>query len=433
MINVLCRQLFSVFLMGILFFGLVSAKRNSRAAPCKAPQMTSVHIVDRNGFTETFSNKERVKQYQNVDFLKPQPYQKALRIYERDQNGRACSIITSYYPNGNIKQYLEVVNARAYGTYGEWHSNGQPSLLTTVIGGAADITAEAEKSWIFDGISYVWNEKGDLIAEIQYSKGDLDGFSTYYHASGHVWKIVPYERGKINGEERVYLDSGEIFQQTTYVCGVKHGCSQRFWFNRQLAAQEEYRQGRLECGQYYDSSGTLISEVVQGYGSRAVFGKEDLSELQAYKRGVLDGEVKVFGKDRRLVRLYHSKDGLNHGEEIDYYDSQTDSPQPKLSVEWRQGKVHGTLKSWYPNGAMESQREMLSNAKNGVLTAWYLDGSLMLIEEYDQDKLVRGDYFRKGEKAPISQVQEGKGIAMIYDSEGLFIQKITYERGKPKE
>lgn len=426
------RYIFSLVVMAILFVGLVSAAKSKR--PYKPPQLTSVHLIDRNGFTETISSKERIKQFQNIDFLKQQPYQKVLRIYERNRCGIAYSVITSYYPNGNLKQYLDVENARAKGTYGEWHPNGMPSLFATVIGGDADITPEAEKSWIFDRSSYVWNEKGDLIAEIQYSKGDLQGTSTYYHSSGYVWKMIPYEQDKIHGEEKIYLESGELFQQTTYSQGIKHGFSQRFWPNRQLAAQEEYRQGRLECGQYFDICGTFVSEISQGYGYRAVFGKKELNELQEYKRGVMEGEVKVFGKNRSIARVFHTKNGLNHGEEIDYYEgTATDAPQPKLSVPWHHGNVHGILKSWYSNGTLESQREMSNNVKNGVLTAWYRDGNFMMIEEYDRDKLVKGDYFTKGEKTPVSQILEGKGVATIYDSEGMFMLKVTYERGKPQD
>lgn len=429
------RYIVTILLMALLFTGLTSARRPYRGGQQvpNVPQMTSIHLVDRNGFTETISGKDRIKQFQQTDFLKSQPYQKVLRIYQRGPSGNACSIITSYHSNGNLKQYLDVVNARANGTYGEWHENGQPSILTKVIGGMADITAEAEKSWIFDGVSHVWNDKGTLIAEVQYCQGELEGDSTYYHPSGRVWKLIPFRKGKIHGEERIYLDSGEIFQQTNYVDGVKHGSSEKYWSNKQLACQENYKQGRLESGRYYTSCGDLASEVSNGYGYRAIFGKDSISELQEYKRGVLEGEVKVFNKDQRLVRIYHSKNELNHGEEIDYYDIPSDSPVPRLSVQWYQGKVQGTMRSWYSDGTLESQREMSNNAKNGVLTAWYRDGSLMMIEEYEQDKLIRGDYFKKGEKFPVSQIQEGKGIAMVYDSEGIFVQKVTYERGKPSE
>ncbi len=53
--------------------------------------------------------------------------------------------------------------------------------------------------------------------------------------------------------------------------------------------------------------------------SELSLGKDSVSELQEYKRGVLEGEVKVFNKDQRLVRAYHMKDELKHGEEIHYH------------------------------------------------------------------------------------------------------------------
>ncbi len=98
-----------------------------------------------------------------------------------------------------------------------------PSLLTTVIGGSADITSEAEKSWIYDGLSYVWNEQGNLLAEIQYCQGELSGISTYYHPSGHVWKYVPFDKGKLNGEELIYLESGISFRRQPMCEGPNTG------------------------------------------------------------------------------------------------------------------------------------------------------------------------------------------------------------------
>ena len=98
---------------------------------------------------------------------------------------------------------------------------------------------------------------------------------------------------------------------------------------------------------------------------------------------------------------------------------------------WVEGRIQGLVKTWYPNGTSESQREMSRNAKNGLLTAWYFDGSVMMIEQYDRDKLLKGEYFERGEKIPVSQVMNGKGIATIHDSKGTFLRRITYNNGKP--
>jgi hypothetical protein len=55
----------------------------------------------------------------------------------------------------------------------------------------------------------------------------------------------------------------------------------------------------------------------------------------------------------------------------------------------------------------------------------------MLIEEYEQDKLLRGEYYSKGERFPISTIDEGKGIATLFNSDGSLICKIEYKNGKP--
>lgn len=417
-------------LLLLMFVTLLTILPSAKRGP-KPLSLISIHIVDRNGFTETISSKDRLSKFQNVDFLKSQPYQKVLRIFSRNKKGDAFSIITTYHPNGNIKQYLDVVNARANGTYREWHANGQPSVAATVIGGAADITHVAEQSWIFDQTSLAWNEDGGLIASIQYCQGELQGPSIYYHSSGNIWKIIPYDKNEINGDLKIYLDTGALLQQTAFYKGVKHGSSLRYWPQGQIAAQEEYLQGKLEKGCYFSQQGELISEVNQGFGFRAVFGKENPVELQEYKRGILEGEVKVFNKTGQIIRIFRLKNGMKHGEEMNYYETPCSPLQPKLSVHWYEGKIQGLVKSWYPNGVLESQKEMSNNTKNGFLRAWYTDGNMMLIEQYDTNKIIKGDYFKKGEKSPISQIVNGKGTATIFDSEGHFIQKIQYNNGKP--
>ena len=93
--------------------------------------------------------------------------------------------------------------------------------------------------------------------------------------------------------------------------------------------------------------------------------------------------------------------------------------------------MQGVAKTWYDNGVQESKREMSNNIKNGILTAWYRDGNLMLIEEYQQDKLVKGEYFRRGERHAISCVKDGGGTVTLFDAEGNFTCKVTYEEGVP--
>lgn len=394
------------------------------------PELISINVIDRNGISETITNQDRLTKYDHVDFLQPQPYQKVLRVFERDRAGQMRAEITSYHPNGQIRQYLEVINSRACGAYKEWHSNGTLKVEAAVVNGTPDIGPTAEASWLFDGCCQSWNESGNLLATIYYNKGELEGVSTYYHLNGNTWKLVPFREGKIEGDFQVFTEDGCLTQQTHYTQGVMNGAALRYWKGDLLAAKELFREGKLLEGDYFDKNQVAIAQIREGKGFRVLFGKEGVSEIQEYRLGEPGGVVKVFRSNGTLSETYNLQHGVKHGEEIDY-DPQTNKPM--LSLNWHEGKIQGIVKTWYPNGVLESQREMSENSKNGISTAWYLDGSLMLIEEYDHDRLVKGEYFMRGEKFPTSEVREGKGTATLYNPEGNFLRRVAYRNGQPSD
>lgn len=424
---------FASTLSFLIFTLLFSACMPKQGYYFEEPGLTSINIIDRNGLSETINNPERLCQYQEVDFLQPQPYQKVLRIYSRTEQGNIPSCITSYHPNGYVKQYLEVMNSRAFGAYKEWYPNGVQRIDATIIEGVADLVEGTERTWVFDGCCKIWNETGCLMSLIPYLKGDLEGDSIYYHTNGNVWKRVPYHKGLLNGLVEIYQEDNSLLQRSRYKNGVKEGELERFWAEQKLASEEIYCEGLLSTGRYYNNCGEQIASIDQGNGTRAIFGKDAVCQLQEYHCGMLDGEVKVFDKYSRVCNQYHVKNCMKHGEEICYYDAVRLQQKlvPKLSLMWYEGKIQGVVKTWYDNGVQESQREMSNNKRNGHSTAWYRDGSLMLIEEYELDKLVRGEYYSKGERFPVSSIEEGKGIATLFDAEGNFVSKVEYRNGKP--
>lgn len=396
------------------------------------PTVTRITFVDRNGMTETVSSKDRLKRYNTTNFLQTQPYQKVTRLYSRDSEGNSQILLSSYHPNGQIRQYLEGQNGRALGCYQEWHANGQQKVEAAVIGGTADLDPAAEQSWVFDGCSRAWNAEGQLMAEIPYSRGVLQGVAQHYHPNGQLWKHSPYLNDQLHGTLRIYLRNGELLQETHYSQGLKHGSSKRFWSPDQLAFEEDYVMGRLMRGRYFDSQGHELSTIEDGDGFRAVLGKQRMNELHEFRDGAQNGLVKEFNSNGEIKRIYHLRDGVQHGEESVFALTKTGA-QPLLSIHWHDGRIQGEVKSWYKNGTVESLREMSDNKKHGISTAWYLDGSLMLIEEYDNGRLVRGEYHRRGEGSPISQVVNGSGIATLFTPEGSLKRRIAYREGSPQE
>jgi uncharacterized protein YcfL len=79
-----------------LFLILILTGCASKAAQ-NTNDMATIQILDRNGFSETISAKERLGKYENTDFLTPQPYQKVVRIYGKSSQGKTTSKITTYH------------------------------------------------------------------------------------------------------------------------------------------------------------------------------------------------------------------------------------------------------------------------------------------------------------------------------------------------
>src|SRR3989344_4343330 len=200
--------------------------------------LVAIQIQDRNGMTETISSPDKLETYEKIDFLTSQPYKKILRVYKKE--GKSHSKITTYHPNGHIWQYLEAEELRAHGVYKEWHSNGQLGIQAYVIGGTADVATGTQRDRLFDGISYVWNEQGNLLAEIPYQQGDLEGISVYYYPSGQIEKELCYQKNLLHGEASEFYKNGQLRAKTFYEQGTKQGPSLGYFENGQPAWIEEF-------------------------------------------------------------------------------------------------------------------------------------------------------------------------------------------------
>lgn len=406
-----------------LFFLIASCQRAHRE------ELVLMQIQDRNGLSETISDEEKLAIHGTKNFLGSQPYKKVLRLYRKE--GKNRSIITTYHPNGSIWQLLEAREMRAFGAYREWFSDGTQKIEAQVIGGTADLSPGAQETWLFDGVSEVWNEKGTLIAQIAYEKGALSGISTFYYPSGSLEKETPYVQDQIDGEERTFWEKGQLKSITLYQAGCKEGKSSGFWPDGANSWEEEYEQSFLIKGAYWDAEQHLIAEVQNRAGHRALFDQRRLVRIEEIRNGVREGLIQCFNTQGELRSIFHLKNGKKQGEEIEYYPMNGPKPQPKISLDWDQDVIHGSVKTWYANGQLESQREIYKNKKAGIACAWYRDGNLMLLEEYENDQLQRGQYYKKNQSTPVSSISGGNGIATLYDSDGLFMNKITYLKGKP--
>lgn len=394
-------------------------------------RMTSIQIVDRNGFKETISSIDRLTTYEKGDFLAAQPYEKVVRMFERTIEGKTPAKITTYHENGEPWQYLEVMNGRAFGIYREWHSNGVLRLCARVIEGLGELSEEAQLGWVFDGVSRVWDEKGNLIAEIHYEKGSLQGNAYYYHPNGQISKMIPYENDLIHGALIYYNNQGNVVGKTLYEKGKREGIATYQGDSLQPTYSESYREDLLIQATYHDFSGKISARIDEGNGRQPVYKQGRLHSIREYQKGIPEGEVQLFDSHGHLESSFYIKNGMKHGEEWIYFPNQGNlASRPKLYLEWYEDNIHGICRSWYDDGRLESEREIINNQKHGIASSWYKDGSLMLIEEYEHDQLRKGTYMKRGEVSPVSSIENGEGTATLFDKEGCFLRRVFYRKGQ---
>ena len=417
------------FIFSALFLLISCAKHTNNPS-----QMCSIQLIDRNGFSETITATERLKTLANTNYLASQPYQKVTRTFGKDDEGKARACITTYHPNGQLRQFLETKDGRAHGQYQEYFQSGQLRLSANVIEGPGDIDDRSQEDWLFEGLSRVWNEEGDLIAEIPYQKGYLEGLASYYAPSGKLQRSVAYKRGQLHGKTSIYDLEGTVIGFENYQDGLAQGITQFQGDDQTPAFRESYKSGKLIEATYFDTKGHCCAEIRLGKGQKAIFANGALKQKITYQNGVVEGKVQNFAQDGSLISEYFLVDGKKHGEEWFYFASKPEcEPRPKMCISWYEDAIHGSVKTWYEDGRLESEREMCQNKRHGRNFAWYKDGSLMLLEDYDQGLLKNGSYMKKGSSESISSVSEGVGIATIHDGDGFFLKTISYKKGRPVE
>jgi antitoxin component YwqK of YwqJK toxin-antitoxin module len=271
--------------------------------------LTHVQFFDRNGVNETIAKKERLDAVKNIDFLKNQPYEKVVRVFKRDEEGKIYSIITSYHDNGQIFQYLEVVGGRARGIYREWYENSNLRIEAKLMEGVGDLSKEAQTSWIFDGENKVYHENGNLQAELFYEKGKLQGLMRYYDIDGSLLKTIPYQNDKICGEKKTYHKNGGVLFLATYVSDILNGKVFHCGDLQTGFYEEDYNEGKLVTGKYYNFKKELTHEISSGFGVRANYTNGYLASEEEYQEGVVEGVCKFYKKNGSLEQQYTIHEG----------------------------------------------------------------------------------------------------------------------------
>lgn len=99
-----------------------------------------------------------------------------------------------------------------------------------------------------------------------------------------------------------------------------------------------------------------------------------------------------------------------------------------------QGKQHGLVEAWYPDGSLRHRRLYLRGHREGTHHGYWPDGSVQFVHHYSDD-LFEGEqvaYYKNGVQSELRHYRAGHedGQQRFYDGSGRLIANYTFRKGK---
>lgn len=222
-----------------------------------------------------------------------------------------------------------------------------------------------------------------------------------------------------------YYETGELKVTQDYINQVKRGY-EKYYYRNGIIKYEIYFVGEkpmaVGVGHSQDGKKMDIGNLIYGTGSLKIYYDDGTPEYSVYfknylkdstwtyyypngnfrsitnyKEGFEHGESKVFYENGNLAgegllengrtvieknyfpdgsknKVLKYKDGLLHGECVEYYKGQNQIRQLR---EFKEGKLHGIIKSFYESGELEWEGTMKKNQPIGIWKHFDKEGNLV--------------------------------------------------------
>ena len=138
------------------------------------------------------------------------------------------------------------------------------------------------------------------------------------------------------------------------------------------------------------------------------------------------GWVKENYDNGRLKRLGYLNDGAKDG----LWTSWHENGEKQLEIRYKKDVLHGKTSSWHPNGQKKSAGNIRDGEMDGPWEEWYENGWKSKVQSCDFGKLVSATVWKPdGEKCPVSNIVNGKGILLEYKEDGTIQKRYTFKDG----
>lgn len=126
---------------------------------------------------------------------------------------------------------------------------------------------------------------------------------------------------------------------------------------------------------------------------------------QPYVDGKKHGVSKIYSRDGKLQRKVPYKNGGKHGMLVEYWPR---SDKTRRKIPYEKGKIHGTVKEFYRDESLKKEIEAWRGMFHGVETLYYQNGKPRGKRYWLRDELVEKEEFDKNYQVPPKKPKEDK-------------------------
>ena len=173
---------------------------------------------------------------------------------------------------------------------------------------------------------------------------------------------------------------------------------------------------------YENEQVEILAQLKDGYVVRVKQWQEN--ETPRLDVGFMEGKVGIEGmmykREPKLKEYGHGPATLWH-----------ENGQKKAEGNWKDGKKDGLWTEWHENGQKWTETNWKDGKPNGLATEWYENGQKEVEANLKDGKLMSVMVWKSdGEKCPVTNVKDGDGVGVDYESDGTEKYRWTLRDGE---
>lgn len=258
---------------------------------------------------------------------------------------------------------------------------------------------------LYNGLGKWYYGNGQVQKTGSYRNGYFVGEWKWFHPNGELAKVGSYGLIEPVGTWKEYHTNGKPKAVYTFLEGERHGAYQDFYESGQVSDSGQYYLGQLHGKRYFIQENGEINHVrIYDHGRIVGYVKKPDAkgngEVVKIENGTAD--VKSFYPNGKVARQYQLVNGDFQGRYLQY------NPDGSLSYEsnYKDDNRMGVVKSYYQNGSLKRKESRVDGYLHGTVEEYHPNGKLKVKMNYDLGRL-NGEY-------------------LVYDESGTLIHKYLY-------